>query len=148
MPEIVIPLPRRGRARDPIRIKTRGKFAVTIDHDLVKVLASQFLDTVKTRINAISTPPKPATIKRRGPGRLFNVTGQLRSTLALEVTSKKWRIIITKGRSLVPKQMTQLIDVASLESQEILAAPEVRFAMQAFLKSMVKNTPFIGPVRQ
>lgn len=108
-------------------------------------------ETVK-RIGAISVAPSPATVEKRGPGKLFNVSGYLRSGIYKEYleSAGHWTIVLPPGRELPRPVMNRLRAVAKLSLQSLLRAPAVRKALeQDMMRAIVKvNGPYVKKSRK
>ncbi len=91
------------------------------------------------RIKAINEAPKPATVERRGPGGLFNVTGRLRQTYYRFVDSG-WQLHV--GRNLPRAVMNRLRAIGKINLQAILKVKAVQEALNHDLvRAMVSMKP-------
>ncbi len=95
-------------------------------------VAKALRDEISRRIAAINVEAAPATIKRRGPGKLFNVTGYLRSGILQNFAEAQghWRIMLPAGRELPRPVLNRLIAVTKANLQNLLKVAAVRKAVE------------------
>ena len=89
----------------PPKLSKFGKFVMQSDTFVLDLSPGHFQEwadgcakAIEDSIGRISGPPKPSTIERRGPGRLFNVTGYLANGITGRVFRAGFEIAGPIGR--------------------------------------------------
>jgi hypothetical protein len=102
------------RTRKKGGAEMRSDYAIIFDTDPknIKPMAEAAVEVVEREINAIRDQPAQSTIKRRGPGRLFNVTGRLKKGIRLKRKGKTFEIHAPADRLRVDKVRERLGEVA------------------------------------
>jgi hypothetical protein len=137
--------PRYRRGRNEIK----SDFAIVFDPDVkhLKPLGAAMMKVIKREINAIYTPPAAATVRRRGPGRLFNVTGRLKKGMRLRRRGDTWEIEAPANRLTVNKVRERLGEVAPnlINPDRMMTLAKREMSAERFMKPILyKKRGWIG----
>jgi hypothetical protein len=115
--------------------------AIVLDPDAknLKLYGEALAEVVQREIKAISTPPARSTVKRRGPGKLFNVTGYLRRRIRLRRARKGWEVQAPVGRLEIEPIRKRLLEVAPNlgNADRLVALARGQLDVRGFLRSTV-----------